>query len=121
MVDLKKDRARKAEYIPISLNTGIQLRELYCAGERGEYWLASKYSYENTETRIKMKGQLSRSFSETLGCKQGLIKSSDNYKIYINQWTVQIWASGSALSMWAPVRVRMMSTLSLTANQSCSH
>ena len=66
------------------VNKGIQLRELYCAGERGEYWLASKYSYENTETQIKMKGQLSRRFSETLGVKQGHIKSSDNYKIYVN-------------------------------------
>ena len=31
-----------------------------------------------------MKGQLSRSFDEFLGVKQGNIKSSDNYKIYIN-------------------------------------
>ena len=31
-----------------------------------------------------MKGQLSRNFSENLGVKQGNIKSSDNYKIYIN-------------------------------------
>ena len=31
-----------------------------------------------------MKGQLSRNFSEYLGVKQGHIKSSDNYKIYIN-------------------------------------
>ena len=60
------------------VNRAIQTRELYCASERGQYWLASKYSYENTETRIKTKGLLSRSFRETLGVKQGHIKSSDN-------------------------------------------
>ena len=31
-----------------------------------------------------MNGQLSRNFTESLGVKQGHIKSSDNYKIYIN-------------------------------------
>ena len=59
----------------------IQTRELYCAGERGQYWLASKYSYDNTQTQIKMNGQLSRNFVEHLGVKQGHIKSSDNHKI----------------------------------------
>ena len=66
------------------VNRAIQTRELYWAGERGQYWMASKYSYENTQTQIKMKCQLSRNFTETLGVKQGHIKSSDNYKIYIN-------------------------------------
>jgi hypothetical protein len=66
------------------VNRAIQTRELYCAGERGQYWLASKYSYENTQTQVKMKGQLSRNFTENLGVKQGHIKSSDNYKIYVN-------------------------------------
>ena len=66
------------------VNREILTRELYCAGERGKYWLASKYSYDNTHTQIKMGGQLSRSFVEKLGVKQGHIKSSDNYKIYIN-------------------------------------
>ena len=36
----------------------IQTRELYCAGEKGQYWLAGKHSYENTQTRIKMNGIL---------------------------------------------------------------
>ena len=38
------------------VNRVIQTRELYCAGETGQYWLANKYSYENTNTQIKMKG-----------------------------------------------------------------
>ena len=66
------------------VNREILIRELYCAGERGQYWQASKYSYENTQTKIKMKGKVSRSITESLGVKQGNIKSSDNYKIYNN-------------------------------------
>ena len=62
----------------------IQLRELYCAGEKGEFWQSSKFSYENSLTQIKMKQQISRKFQETTGVKQGHINSSDNYKIYIN-------------------------------------
>ena len=66
------------------VNRTILTRELYCAGEKGQFWLASKFSYQNTKTKIKMDGKLSREISETLGVKQGNIKSSDNYKIYAN-------------------------------------
>ena len=66
------------------VNRDILTRELYCAGETGQYWQASKHSYENTKTQIKMKGQLSRPIREFKGVKQGHIKSSDHYKIYIN-------------------------------------
>ena len=65
------------------VNRQIQTRELYCAGEDGQYWQASLSSYENSYTRIKMNGKLSRSIEETLGVKQGRNKSSDHYKIYI--------------------------------------
>ena len=63
------------------VNREILTRELYCAGERGQYWQASN---ENTQTQIRMKGKVSRSFTESLGVKRGNIKSSDNYKIYNN-------------------------------------
>ena len=52
----------------------IQLRELYCSGEEGEYWRSSKYSYDNSLTQIKMKSKLSRKFEETAGVKQGQLK-----------------------------------------------
>ena len=65
------------------VNRQIQTCELYCAGETGQYWQASHYSYQNSLTRIKMNGQLSRSIEETLGVKQGRNKSGDHYKIYI--------------------------------------
>ena len=86
------------------VNRTIQTRELFCAGENGKYWLASKYSYENSKTSIKMNGQLSRCFKETLGVKQGFIKSSDDYKIYINPLLDSI--DGANLGIWiGPVNV----------------
>ena len=66
------------------VNRDIQLRELYCAGQKGQYWLTSQFAYENSFTQIKMNGKLSRKFQETLGVKQGNINSSDDYKVYIN-------------------------------------
>ena len=62
----------------------IQLRELYCSGQTGEYWQSSMFSYQNSLTQIKMKGKLSRKFEEKTGVKQGHINSSDDYKVYIN-------------------------------------
>ena len=66
------------------VNRSVQLRELYVAGEEGQFWLANYYSYRNSKTQIKLNGQLSRSISEQAGVKQGNIKSSDHFKIYIN-------------------------------------
>ena len=51
-----------------------------------------------------MNGQLSRSFEETLGVKQGFIKSSDDYKIYINPLLDSV--DGAELGIWiGPVNV----------------
>ena len=86
------------------VNRDIQKRELYMAGESGQYWLASHYSYLNSETRIKMNGQLSRPFKETLGVKQGHVRSSDNYKVYINPLLDTL--EESQLGIWiGPVNV----------------
>ena len=65
------------------VNRTIQTRELYCAGETGQFWQASHFSYQNSLTRIKMDGKLSRNIEEQLGVKQGRNKSSDHYKVYI--------------------------------------
>ena len=65
------------------VNRFIQTHELYCAGETGQYWQASHHSYQNSQTNIKMNGQLSGSIVEGLGVKQGRTKSSDHYKVYI--------------------------------------
>ena len=65
------------------VNRNIQTRELYCSGEYGQYWRASHFSYQNSQTNIKMNGKLSRCIPEILGVKQGRNKSSDHYKIYV--------------------------------------
>ena len=60
----------------------IQLRELYFAGDTGKYWQASYYEYNNSKTEIKMNNKLSSELIETLGIKQGSVKSGDHWKIY---------------------------------------
>merc|ERR1712015_167808 len=52
------------------------------AGDRGDYWKATHYSYQDSLSKIKMNGELSRSIQETLGVKQGNSKSSDHYIAY---------------------------------------
>ena len=88
------------------VNRTIQLRELYCSGEKGEYLLSSKYSYENSLTQIKMKGKLSRKFQETTGVKQGLqglIGIAENYgeryKITYGASKTKITVVGSEIDM----------------------
>ena len=64
------------------LNREIQKRELYFAGEKGDFWKTSMFEYENSLTKIKRNGKLSSEIKESLGCKQGNVKSSDHFKIY---------------------------------------
>ena len=86
------------------VNRTIQLRELFCSGQVGEYWKSSKYSYENSLTQIKMKGKLSRKFEETTGVKQGHINSGDDYKIYITSALDTL--DTSSLGVWVgPINV----------------
>ena len=60
------------------------MRELFCAGETGQYGLFTKCVYDNTQTRIKMNQNLSEPLFESLGVGQGKIWLSDHYKIFIN-------------------------------------
>ena len=86
------------------VNRTIQKRELYTSGETGQFWQASHHSYENSTTQIKMNGKLSRPFEELLGVKQGHIRSSDNYKVYINPLLDTL--EDSQLGIWVgPVNV----------------
>ena len=52
-----------------------------------------------------MKGQLSRNISENLGVKQGNIKSSDNYKIYINPLLDTVDSANLGVVWLGPVNV----------------
>ena len=82
----------------------IQLRELYCSGQRGKYWQSSMFSYQNSLTQIKMNGKLSRKFKEKTGVKQGHINSSDDYKVYVNPALNTI--EKSTLGVWVgPINV----------------
>ena len=64
------------------VNREILTRELYMNGDRGDFWKASHYSYQNSSSRIKMNGKISRPIEETKGVKQGNSKSSDHYTVY---------------------------------------
>ena len=86
------------------VDRNIQTRELYFAGERGDFWQASHSSYQNSSTKIKMNGNLSRDIMESLGVKQGRNKSSDHYKIYIAPLLDTL--DGADLGVWVgPVNV----------------
>ena len=83
---------RKMSFFTVSLdgqsafeviNRDIQKRELYFAGETGEYWQTSTAEYQSSMTRIKMNGKMSKEFEEKLGNKQGTCKASDHYKVYV--------------------------------------
>ena len=75
------------------VNRVIQTRELYMSGVKGDYWQASNYLYQDSLTKIKMNGKLSREIDEKLGVKQGHINSSDQYKVYIGPCleTLGVW------------------------------
>ena len=86
------------------VNRTIQLRELYCAGEVGQFWMSSKHSYDNTQTQIKYQGKLSRNITEYTGVKQGNIRSSDHYKIYLSSLLDTVDSANLGVSI-GPVNV----------------
>ena len=49
-----------------------------------DIWQYSNNSYANTKCHIKKNGELSRAFVEELGVRQGMIRSSDDYKTYVS-------------------------------------
>ena len=62
-----------------SVQRAIQVRELYSAGERGDYLKYSRNTYENTECHIKSSGKLSRRFREIKGNRQGHVKAIGHF------------------------------------------
>ena len=57
----------------------ICVRELFENGEEGDIWQYSRGLYQNTECTIKMNDEISRTFQEQLGSRQGHKKSSGHY------------------------------------------
>ena len=67
-----------------SVEREIQVRELYSVGERGDVLQYSRNTYRNTECRMKMQDKLSRKVVEHKGNRQGHIRASGHFKVYIN-------------------------------------
>ena len=67
-----------------SVERNIQIRELYTAGERGDLLRYSKNTYKNTEVHMKLAGRISRRIEEHKGNRQGHVRASGHYKVYIN-------------------------------------
>ena len=67
-----------------SVEREIQVRELYSAGERGDLLQYSRSTYRNTRCHIKLKDKLSREVVELKGNRQGHVRASGHFKVYIN-------------------------------------
>ena len=60
------------------------MRELYCNGERGDLLEYSNNTYKNTDCHIKLNDKLSRRVEEHKGNRQGHVRASGHFKVYIN-------------------------------------
>ena len=76
-----------------SVERSIQVRELYSNGEDGDILNYSKYTYENTDCHIKMNDQISRKIHELKGNRQGHVRASGHFKVYINPSLMSLMTS----------------------------
>jgi hypothetical protein len=67
-----------------SVERDIQVRELYTVGERGDLLSYSRNTYENTECHMKLEDKLSRRIKEYKGNRQGHVRASGHFKVFIN-------------------------------------
>ena len=67
-----------------SVEREIQVRELYSIGERGDILKYSRGTYKNTMCHLKMKDKLSRRVIEEKGNRQGQVRASGHFKVYVN-------------------------------------
>ena len=79
-----------------SVERDIQIRELYSIGERGDMLSYSRHTYQNTECHIKLKGKLSRKISEFKGNRQGHVRASGHFKVYINPCLLSLNSNSSS-------------------------
>ena len=80
-----------------SVERDIQVRELYTIGERGDMLSYSRNTYRNTECHIKLKGKLSRKVTEYKGNRQGHVRASGHFKVYINPCLLSLNTPGTGL------------------------
>ena len=82
-----------------SVERDIQVRELYTIGERGDLLKYSKNTYRNTECHIKQQNKLSRRIVEYKGNRQGHVRASGHYKVYINPCLLSLSSSRLGFSL----------------------
>ena len=76
-----------------SVEREIQVRELFSVGERGDILLYSKNTYKNTECHMKVDDYLSRLVEEYKGNRQGHVRASGHFKVYINPCLLSLKSS----------------------------
>ena len=67
-----------------SVERDIQVRELYSVGEHGDLLSYSRGTYQNTDCHMKLGDKLSRRIQEHKGNRQGHVRASGHFKVYIN-------------------------------------
>ena len=82
-----------------SVERNIQVRELYTVGERGDLLSYSRNTYQNTECHMKLKNKLSRKISEHKGNRQGHVRASGHFKVYINPCLLSLNSSKLGFSI----------------------
>ena len=82
-----------------SVERNIQVRELYTVGERGDLLSYSNNTYQNTECHMKLKNKLSRKIVEHKGNRQGHVRASGHFKVYINPCLLSLNSSDLGFHM----------------------
>ena len=80
-----------------SVEREIQVRELYSIGERGDILQYSRSTYKNTTCHIKVQDKLSRKVIEHKGNRQGHVRASGHYKVYVNPALLSLNTPGLGL------------------------
>ena len=82
-----------------SVEREIQVRELFAVGERDSLLEYSKNTYKNTECHIKVEDKLSRRIVEHKGNRQGHVRASGHFKVYINPCLLSLRSSNLGFNL----------------------
>ena len=70
------------------------MRKLYNSGIDGLNWLMINSLHHNSQTAVKWQGQLSSTYTNQQGVRQGGVLSADLFKVYDNGLLDRIQISG---------------------------
>ena len=82
-----------------SVERDIQVRELYTIGERGDMLQYSRNTYRNTECHLKQDNLLSRRVRENKGNRQGHVRASGHFKVYVNPCLLSLHSSNLGFNL----------------------